>query len=385
MGNHRVSILIPCYQQAHYLPEAVESVLAQTGDLEIIIVNDGSTDATREVAQAYVARRPGVIKLVEQPNRGLAMARGAGLAAATGRYLVLLDADDTLEPGMVETCVRAFRQHPDADLVVGDAWSVPADHPTARRPLDQAQVPRWPDVLEYNPFGAVMAVMARSDSVRRVGGLAIEGLRACEDWDLWIRMIRCDMKVVPVRRRLGNHRERRDSLSRDPLLMLDSKIKVLDWCVAEDPRLVDPTLEPVVPITREAYARLRNGAVLHGLGLALGLGAAASTLDALLERFVPGDLDPDYCAQQFAWGWLHGQGVDEAPPPRPVLDQALTRIEAFLRGRACSPRLSATVAGRIRASLYPRRDLAWVWRGLRWRLRRVVAAAGLGTSVPRAS
>ena len=89
-----VSVVIPCYRQAHFLPDAIESVLAQTyPHFEIIVVDDGSPDDTRAVAGRY----PGV-RCLRQRNRGLSAARNAGLAASIGTYVVFLDADDRLTP-----------------------------------------------------------------------------------------------------------------------------------------------------------------------------------------------------------------------------------------------------------------------------------------------
>src|SRR5262245_40854692 len=124
MRSPRVSVLVPCYQQAHFLPAALDSALAQTAidAVEIVIVNDGSTDATHEVASRYVAAHPDRVRLVEQPNRGLTLARAAGLAAARGDWLVFLDADDQLDPAMVATCLRAAAARPEASVVVGNAW-----------------------------------------------------------------------------------------------------------------------------------------------------------------------------------------------------------------------------------------------------------------------
>src|SRR5262245_16807830 len=98
----RVSVLIPCYRQAGYLPEAVRSALDQTStDVEIVIIDDGSPDDTARIAGELVARDPSRVRLVRQENRGLAMARAAGFAAAQGEFLVFLDADDLLERDMV--------------------------------------------------------------------------------------------------------------------------------------------------------------------------------------------------------------------------------------------------------------------------------------------
>src|SRR5207249_11116007 len=118
--------------------------------------------------------------------------------------------------------------------------------------------------------------------VPRVGGVAGGGPRACEEGDLWIRMIRSRARVVPGPERRGRPRMVAGSLSRDPSLMRDTRTKVLEWCTGVDPRLarVD-AVEP--PIDRSAYARLRNGAVFNALGLALGVDVAPQVTDAILQ------------------------------------------------------------------------------------------------------
>src|SRR5262245_20604446 len=90
-----VSVIIPCYNHAHYLGEAIESVLAQTvQDFEIIVVDDGSTDSTADVAARYPR-----VRYVRQNNQGLSAARNTGIKHGLGRFLVFLDADDLLLPG----------------------------------------------------------------------------------------------------------------------------------------------------------------------------------------------------------------------------------------------------------------------------------------------
>lgn len=83
-----VSVVIPCYGQAHWLPDAIESALAQTVPCEVIVVNDGSPDNTSSVAQNYA------VTLVEKENGGLSSARNAGIKKATGKWILTLDADD---------------------------------------------------------------------------------------------------------------------------------------------------------------------------------------------------------------------------------------------------------------------------------------------------
>src|SRR5262245_60592888 len=118
----KVSIVIPCYQQAHFLSDAVESVVAQTfTDWACVIVNAGSTDNTSEVARQLIGRYPGRgIRLVEKNNGGLADARNAGIRQSRGGCILPLDADDMLHPDYLRETVAALDAHPDHDIVYVD-------------------------------------------------------------------------------------------------------------------------------------------------------------------------------------------------------------------------------------------------------------------------
>ena len=110
-----VSVVIPCFNQGHFLAEAIESVQAQTlPAAELVVVDDGSTDATGVVARRYATAR-----YLVQRNLGLARARNRGLRAARGEFLVFLDADDRLRPGALAAGVRELRAHPTAALTYG--------------------------------------------------------------------------------------------------------------------------------------------------------------------------------------------------------------------------------------------------------------------------
>ncbi|MEI8312299.1 MAG: glycosyltransferase, partial [Verrucomicrobiota bacterium] len=117
-----VSVVIPCYNQAHYLPEAVASVVGQAySDWEIIIVNDGSPDDTSSVARELIAMYPERrICLVEKTNGGLADARNAGIKAARGRYILPLDSDDKIHPQMLEKTVAMLETQPGISIVYTD-------------------------------------------------------------------------------------------------------------------------------------------------------------------------------------------------------------------------------------------------------------------------
>jgi len=120
--NPLISVIIPCYNQAHYLAEAVESVLNQTfNDWEIIVVNDGSPDDTKGAFQQLVNRWPKhVLRYREKPNGGLADARNAGIAIARGKYILPLDADDKLHPEMLARTVALLEAQPDISIAYTD-------------------------------------------------------------------------------------------------------------------------------------------------------------------------------------------------------------------------------------------------------------------------
>ena len=118
-----VSVVIPCYNQAHFLGEAIESVLAQTyPHLEIIVVDDGSPDNTEEVATRYSG-----VRYVQQANQGLAAARNTGLRHSTGAYLVFLDADDRLLPQAVEVGLQQLQAHPECAFTFGKWRQIAGD------------------------------------------------------------------------------------------------------------------------------------------------------------------------------------------------------------------------------------------------------------------
>src|SRR5713101_1476950 len=110
-----VSVIIPCYNQAHFLHEAIQSALAQTySHREIFVVDDGSTDNTAEVTAGFAG-----IRYTRQENSGVSAARNSGLKESRGEYLVFLDADDRLLPEALEVGVNCLHQHPDCAFASG--------------------------------------------------------------------------------------------------------------------------------------------------------------------------------------------------------------------------------------------------------------------------
>jgi glycosyltransferase involved in cell wall biosynthesis len=195
MRRPLVSVIVPSFNYGHFLPTTLESVTKQTWDAwECIVVDDGSTDDTSEIAAAH-ARRDQRIKCVRRLNGGLAAARNTGLRAATGDYVQFLDADDALEPRKLETQALFLERERDAGIVYGGARYFDSISGERRRGLfsDEAWMPEVSGsgdiVLRALLRANIMVVnsaLVRRAVVDEVGWFD-ETLRSLEDWDYWIR------------------------------------------------------------------------------------------------------------------------------------------------------------------------------------------------------
>jgi glycosyltransferase involved in cell wall biosynthesis len=184
----RVSALIPVFNGAATVARAVESALAQSlaSTLEVIVVNDGSTDLTAAVLDLYCPQ----IIVVNQPNRGLAGARNAGAAIARGEYLAFLDADDVWLPNKLAVTTAALERASNAVLAYSDITAV--DHEGSELPSspitpELAHAPSMSELLtRWWPI-LPSAVVMRRNSYEISGGFCESFRRAYEDMDLWLR------------------------------------------------------------------------------------------------------------------------------------------------------------------------------------------------------
>jgi glycosyltransferase involved in cell wall biosynthesis len=218
----RVTVVIPCYNQAEYLGEAIESVQAQTyRSFEIVVVDDGSTDATAAVAGRY----PGV-RLLRQPNAGLSAARNAGLALARGDRLVFLDADDRLLPDALRDGVESLARHPEAAFTSGHYRFIRADGSTkSELPQIPIECPPYEGMLRGNYIGMHSTVMFRRAIFDEVGTFDTS-LRSCEDYDLYLRITRRH-PVARHDRLVAEYRRHDASMSVRAGRMLDTALDVL--------------------------------------------------------------------------------------------------------------------------------------------------------------
>ena len=217
-----VSVVIPCYNYACYLPEAVSSVLNQTyQDFEIIIVNDGSTDDTKEVAEKLIAEHPQrKIRLINQANSGQpAIARNNGIAQAKGEYILPLDADDKLAPQAIESYIRAVRDYPGQPIVVF-GW---LQEFGVKQNLWKTQ-PFSPDRLLRRTLLPYCSMFHRS--VWELQNGYSENVPGYEDWDLWVGAVKMGAKFINVPLVTAFYRET------DASSLVDSARKRHEWLVA---------------------------------------------------------------------------------------------------------------------------------------------------------
>jgi glycosyltransferase involved in cell wall biosynthesis len=222
-----VSVIMPAYNVEPYLAEAIDSVLAQTySDFELVIVDDGSTDSSRSIAERYRAAHPGRVTVVAQENRGLAGARNTALRVASGRVFALLDSDDGWAPTFLESQMRLLDLHPDVAIVTGNALNRGgAEDGRPVRPVpDPRPAPDLVTILRDETAVFIMSLFRR-EVVDRVGGFD-EGFRTNEDYDFWIRAAFAGFTFLRNPEPLGFYRRRGDSLSASDVRMLRGILRV---------------------------------------------------------------------------------------------------------------------------------------------------------------
>ncbi len=219
-----VSIIIPAYNAAPVLPQAIESCLAQTHpQIEIIVVNDGSTDDTPQVARSY----PQVICL-DQTNKGLAGARNTGILYATGEYIQFLDADDMLLPDKIRCCVETFQADSAADVVYTDYEIRTPDMKNISPNPKPDVVMGEGDILNLlvhttSTLFRVPCPLVKSSLVRQVDGFSL-GMQGVEDWHFWIKLAAIGASYRFLPQVLVWYRDSPASMSKDRLLMTRSRL-----------------------------------------------------------------------------------------------------------------------------------------------------------------
>lgn len=257
-----VSVIIPAYNQADYLEYAIQSVLSQSfANFEVVVVNDGSTDNTENILTEISDKR---IRVIWQPNSGLSAARNTGIRISSAPLITLLDSDDFFLPEKLSVLVSYLDNHPEIGMVSGGTVLVDQESKPFRQIIKTPEAIQLPELLFSNPFVPSSVVMRRSwfDMV----GLFDETLRACEDWDLWLRMASAGCQFAWVEQPLAAYRFHLGQMTRDSGRMRNAIFKTLGKFF-DQPRLPS------------SYYDLKNRAFATGLVYAAGFAYNANEFE----------------------------------------------------------------------------------------------------------
>ncbi|MBI2784725.1 MAG: glycosyltransferase family 2 protein [Gammaproteobacteria bacterium] len=237
------SIVIPCCNYGHWLPRAVNSVLAQDGsDWELLVINDGSTDTTDAVATELLHQHQPRLRYLAQANRGVAATRNRGIDATTGRYLIFLDADDEMTPGALGVYREVIARHPGVDMVAGGYRVVDADGRERRRQVGslprspRRRLQRYLFTKKLHFSNGAVAIRREVFAVRRYP----EHLRAVEDIPVFAYLMACrQLAVTPaplaiIHRHAGSLRHNAGQAAAAGMALVDELFRpgvMPDWAV----------------------------------------------------------------------------------------------------------------------------------------------------------
>ncbi len=259
-----VSVIIACYNQAIFLPEAVKSVTEQVfQDFEIIIVNDGSTDNTDEIAETLIQKYPdNIIRIIKQKNMGVSAARNAGIKASSGKYILPLDADDMLHPDMLLRTTDLLNSYPEVGIAYTDVQKFGK--------LEEYWQ-SWDWDLDRLCFQNILPYCSlyRREVWEVVGGYKERIIFGYEDWDFWLSCAEKGIKGKRIPENLLIYRTKETSRDTEAIKSHDKlfahivlnhtslfKLDTIEWAkntvrVSKDTDLIKD--EKVASITTNKY------------------------------------------------------------------------------------------------------------------------------------
>ena len=206
----KVSVVVPCYNQAKYLPDTLDSVLAQTyNNWECIIVNDGSSDDVEYVAIEY-CKRDVRFKYVYQKNQGVSMARNNGIKESSGYYILPLDGDDKIESTYLEKAVKCFEDNPRTTLVYCKADFFGTENGLWLLPEYEYESFIWQNSI-------FVSALFKKDDFEKTEGYNINMDQGLEDWDFWLSLLDENSVVYRIDEVLFHYRIKEKSRNVDAL------------------------------------------------------------------------------------------------------------------------------------------------------------------------
>ena len=356
----RFSIIVPAHNAAETLEATVDSVRSQQEpDWELVIVENGSSDDTASVAQRLAHRDPR-IRVLTSTKRGVGAARNLGLAAASGTWVLFLDADDWIDPSAMAKVTTILRDRPDLTGVQFDWWlqSV-SGHLTRRAANDLADdgenlfelCARWCPVQPNT-------LVIRRDAVLAVGGFD-ESLAAAEDWDLWQRIGRTGATITRLKEPLAGYVLHESSaIHRNFVRLLTDSMLVIGRVHEPDTRVPHALAQHVAGADPSGSAATRLHTFLWIVALAIGAGAP---IEPILDAFPNpgrGTIAPDHIVGQLYQTVPTGatRTYDEWPDVWPLVSEHLSQALAAFAHWDGDPALSGRVQRRLESLIVSRSD-----------------------------
>lgn len=279
----KVSIIVPCYNQARFLPDALDSLLVQTWtNWECIVVNDGSRDDTTDVATLY-SQRDSRVRLIAQKNRGLSGARNRGLKEAKGEWIQLLDADDILLPGKLQKQLEVLTKCRAPSLSFCDYYFSDAqdlskrvtkghdyEHPRLQHddPLMDL-VSRWETDLSIPAHSFLFDARLFTE-----GDISFdEKLPNHEDWDCWMQVFGQQPIIVPLHQELVVYRQHPNSMATDKTAMWVGYEKAIkkQMCLFRDNPLIRHELRKKLALMHSVYFGKKKNVEMRWLAVVIAL------------------------------------------------------------------------------------------------------------------
>jgi GT2 family glycosyltransferase len=223
-----VTVVIAAYNASRYIAQALDSVKAQTfTDYEVIVVNDGSED--RDELERILDAHPLPIIYLSQENGGVSVARNAAIKIGRGEFYAQLDSDDQWTPEYLEVQLGILNENPDVALVYPNATII-GDGSTDEvefMEINPSEGEVTFETLVKQKCTIMTSVTARMKTIRDAGAFD-ESIRSCEDFDLWLRIVKNGGRIVYHRRRLVQYRRHEGSLSSDRIWMTRNLLTVFE-------------------------------------------------------------------------------------------------------------------------------------------------------------
>jgi glycosyltransferase involved in cell wall biosynthesis len=259
MNDQVISIIIPTYNYAHFLGDTLECVIHQEYNaVEIIVIDDGSTDDTRIVVEQYI-KQDGRIKYFYQENRGLSAARNLGVEKSTGQYIQFLDADDLISKNKLSLQMDHFTSNPDLDISYCCGYYFKDGHPETLYKSAFLSQEEWIPRLDGMYFNAIHSLikynimpvnsaLTKKDALVQIG-LFNEELRSLEDWEFWLRCAFGGVKFQYLEAEFAFAlvRMHKNSMSQNRVRMykyeIDVRLKIKDWILVNGSLNADESMD----------------------------------------------------------------------------------------------------------------------------------------------